>query len=106
LTLNILDILVPSSFFLLSLLQLLLVLLFATSYPDSQFTFRKHVYPQQFGDDNLSPPELCLTRMAQWPNQDTILVSAWKTEKNHKKPVGIVNVLANIYTKNLSKYKS
>jgi hypothetical protein len=44
------------SFFLLSLPQLLLVLLFSANYVNSQPTFRKHVCPQQFGDDNLSPP--------------------------------------------------
>jgi hypothetical protein len=49
-------------FFILLLLQLLLVLLFSSSYPDSQPTFRKHACPRQFGDDSLIPPELCLAR--------------------------------------------
>jgi hypothetical protein len=53
-----------SFFFLLSLPQLLLILLFSVNYLNSQPTFRKHVYPQQFGDDNLSPPCLFLARTA------------------------------------------
>jgi hypothetical protein len=30
----------------------------------SQPIFRKDAYPRQFGDDSLSPPALCPTRMA------------------------------------------
>jgi hypothetical protein len=44
---------------------LLLVLLLAATYLDSQPTFRKHVHPWKFEDDSLSSPELCLARAAQ-----------------------------------------
>jgi hypothetical protein len=43
--------------------ELLLALLFAIHYHDSQPTFSKHVYPQQFGDDSLNPLELHLVRV-------------------------------------------